>query len=560
MKNRRVLILLLLALCALVGIHVALRYGGRAVDTVAKRRTLVDVTRDFTRISLARRGSPETVLVKAPTWKLVSPFAGSADEPVVKRLVDMLSMTPVDDALSEVELLRHGRTRADFQLEDPDLVVTLSDAAGAETLSFGSRTASGSCVYAVVAGADAVFAVPTNVFAAVDVPALGFRRRSLFLSDVAEIASFQIRRADGKSLSFVRDGERWRVGDALASQQKVRAFLDGVLGAEAVSFVWPTGGTNETETASAALLSAYGLDAETAVTVTLRSVDGDDHRVTFGGEAKDSLCYALVQNGSAVVTVRGDLRQKAAAGAVEFTDARIFPYEATSVSAFTLTSGGTDYVVAREGKGGWRLDAPVSAPADGDAVSAILDRVLALSAADLRPEGLRVTVSTNAEPATVADAKVLGALRLDDLRSHDVMTVDPVLVKRLVASPSGAAASDAVVFDRDRGVWNVEKSAKTGSADAKGLAALLAALNPLKAARVEKLKVDVADLARYGLDYPYYSLAIDLDQANAVRRNILIGNRVGAGGGRFATVGSSDAVFILSEATVRALQSPLVTD
>lgn len=561
MKNRRVLVILLLALLALVGAHVALRLSDRAAGKrVTSRRTLVDVSRAFTRISIVRRGEPETVLVKsAADWRLESPYAGSADEPAVKRLFDALALTAVDDVLTDVELLRHGSTRADFQLEEPEVVVTLSDAAGDEQLSFGSRTASGTCVYAAVGGTDAVFAVPTNVLAAVNVPAKGFRQRALFLPGGAEIASFQIRRADGKPLAIVRDGERWRVGDAPASGTKIRSFLDELLSAEAVEFVWPTGGTNEADTVSAALLSAYGLDAEKTVTVTLRGVDGEDRRVSFGGE-KDSLCYALVQNGSAVVTVPVALRQRALNGSVEFTDARLFPYEALSVSSFTLTADGTDYVVAREADGGWRLDAPVSAPADAEAVSAVLDRMLSLSAADLRPEGLRVSVSTNAEPVTVAAECVLGTRRLDDLRAHHVLSVDPALVRRLVETPPGAMASDAVVYDRERRDWNVEKSVRKGVVDVKGLSALLAALNPLKAVRVEKLKVDVADLARYGLDQPYCSLAIDLDQDNAVRRNILIGNRVDAGDGRFATIGTSDAVFVLSEETVQTLQVPLVTE
>ena len=560
MKNRRALVLLSLVFLALVGAHVALRISDRAAGRAAARRTLVAVGRDYTRITIARRGERATVLVKSPTWKLSEPYAANVDERAVKRIVDALAMTPVDDVLSDAELLRFGRSRADFQLDDPELSVTLTDAAGAEQLSFGLRTASGTCVYAAVSGTDAVFAVPTNVYAAVNVPANDFRRHSLFLSDVAEVASLQIRRPDGKPLSVVRDGERWRIGDEPASEQKVRSFLDAVLSAEAERFVWPVGQTNEAESVSAALLSGYGLDAEKAVTVTLRGVDGTDDRVTFGGDYTNGVCYALVQNGSAIVTVPVDLRQRSCSGEAEFTDARLFPYETLSVASFTLTADGTDYVVAREAGGGWRLDAPVSAPADAEVASTVLERILSLTGADQRPEGLRVSVSTNAEPVTVAAARVLGELRPDDLRAHDVLTVDPALVKRLVATPPGDGASDAVVYDRDRRVWNVEKSVRKGAADMAGLTALLAALNPLKAERTEKLKVDVADLASYGLDRPYCSVAIDLDQANAVRRNILVGKRAGTDGARFATVGSSDAVFVLSEATVRMLQIPLVSD
>ena len=75
--------------------------------------------------------------------------------------------------------------------------------------------------------------------------------------------------------------------------------------------------------------------------------------------------------------------------------------------------------------------------------------------------------------------------------------------------------------------------------------------------RVEKLKVMASELAFYGLEHPFLTLAVDLDRADAVRRNIFVGAPA-VGGGRYATVGSSDAVFVISDADVTALTSPLV--
>ena len=62
----------------------------------------------------------------------------------------------------------------------------------------------------------------------------------------------------------------------------------------------------------------------------------------------------------------------------------------------------------------------------------------------------------------------------------------------------------------------------------------------------------------YGLDAPFLTVAIDQERADAVRRNILIGGETD--GGRFATVGSADAVFVLSWESVEALSAPLVSD
>ena len=70
------------------------------------------------------------------------------------------------------------------------------------------------------------------------------------------------------------------------------------------------------------------------------------------------------------------------------------------------------------------------------------------------------------------------------------------------------------------------------------------------------LKVSANDLSGYGLDTPLFTVAIDLEREDAIRRNILVGDRTDDG--RFATVGASDAVFVLPETVVDDLSADLV--
>ena len=51
-------------------------------------------------------------------------------------------------------------------------------------------------------------------------------------------------------------------------------------------------------------------------------------------------------------------------------------------------------------------------------------------------------------------------------------------------------------------------------------------------------------------------MAVDQDVDNAVRRNIIIGKKTK--GGRFATIGSSDAVFVMGEEQVNRLSVAIV--
>ena len=557
MSNRRSILMLLAGIVLLVAAHFAIDCSSGGVAATARRNALLADSESASRIKIVRGGEAPTVIVRTnDVWRLISPFSGSADDQVVKRLLDALSFVPVTDAQTDAELLKMGRERADFSIGASVLSVAVADADGEETVTFGMPTPNSDGVYASVSGVDAVFIVPPEVKAAVDLPADGFRRRSLFLAGPTTVTSIDVRRGKGGMISFERDGDGWKTDGGQASSVKVKSFLSDLTAAEAVGFVWPVGDTNETAVASASLLAGYGLDPESSVTVTLKTVDGADAQASFGKDAGDGLVYALAQNGGAVVTVPAALKDAVAQESSLFVDSRLFPVEARSVAAFAVSDGDVSYALTRDGEGAWRLDSPISAPADKTSVEALLARLLALSPSDADDTGVLVSMSSDAKPVAVSRKSALGDERLDQLRSKDVVKVDPAIVKRLVRTLGGKTV--AVAYARDRRVWDVETEGLSGSVDDKAVGAVLEALNPLVAERVEKLKVSEADLAAYGLDSPFMTLAVDQAREDAVRRNLILGAPVGDG--RYATVGASDAVFVLSGDTVSKLALPLLAD
>ena len=556
MSNRRAILLLILAIVALGAANVLIdrdtgpvRAGGRI--------TLVNPAWEVTGIKIVRKGSPETVLAKTDEWRLTEPYAASVDEPVVLRLLDALAFQPVTEAISDAELLRLGRTRADYALEDPVVRVTVSGDFGKTSISIGGPTPADDGVYAAVEGETSVLVVPSGLLSAVDVPADGFRRRSLFLIGPESVSAFDIKHGAGSMLAFSRSSDGWRIGEVTAASQKVQKFLSDLTAASAVNFVWPVGATNESDRASVSLLSGYGLDPDSAVTVTLKGIDGVVWQMSFGKAADESCVYALAQNGSAVVTVPAALKDAAAQDAVMFTDSRLFPVEPQAVAFFSVTDGDVVYALARDDKGGWRIESPIVAEADGSAAEEMLARILALSPADADADGLGISLATNATPVRVARNSVLDG-GFERLRSREMLKIDPKAVRRIVRTSGGTdGSSEAVVYDRERRAWNAETAGESGGTVLEsGVESVLAAINPLTAERVVNLKVAAADLGRYGLDSPVLVIAIDQERADAVRRNILIGGE--AGDGRFATVGSADAVFVLSESVVDALSAPLV--
>ena len=560
MNNLRTIFWLLVVTMAAVSadVFVSWRTPG---DAVRPNHALMDPAFSANRITLLRPGAPDTVVEKTDRWSLVRPYAGSVDAQVVLRLLDALSAVPVSEVMSGAELLRLDKDRGNFGLEPPSLRLDVSGATGSISVDFGVSTPASNGVYAAVSGSDSVLIVPRSVWAAADLQPDAFRERALFPYDPEFVLGFDLRKAGEAPVSFARKEEGWTVGRATASSAKVKSFLERLTGASALDFCWPVGATNEGTVASEALLVGYGLDSGAAITVSLRCRDGIDRHISFGNDVGEDRAYALIHNGSAVVSVDAAVKDAALEGVRSFEDGRLFPVDAGSVASFTLTDGETSYVLARTAADAWRLDSPVTGPADAAVASALLGRILALTPADVAESGLGVSVSTNGSRFVVTPTAVLGDARLEDIRSREILKVDATLVRRLVSTPGGRrpGAPVSVAYSRDRRSWNVETDADpVPSANVSAIESVVAVLSPLRAERIVTLAAAASELSRYGLENPYYTLAVDQEKDGAVRRNIFIGNETK--GGRFATVGSAEAIFVLSKKTVSALTAPLLED
>ena len=562
MKNMRIIVWFLVGISLLVVANFFLSFNDTPETAIVQRMSLLTVPDDaVSMLEISRDGSVESVLTRTGSWRLVEPFAGSVDESVVLKLLDALAYAPLDDSLGDQELLKLGRTRADFGLENPRLCIRVRAGDTETSISFGTTTPSASGVYAAIEGVHAVYVVPSNTLAAVDVPASGFRSRTLFTSGEESVASFDVKRGTGEFMRFKRDGDGWTMvqpTEGPASAPKIKKLLADVMSASAFDFVWPIGGSNEVAEATGALLAGYGLGAENAVTLTLKGTDGTDRRISFGSDAGEGRVYALVHNGSAIVTVDGALKDMASLGNSAFADTRLFPYEAAQVNGISIVDGGVTCMLAKNDDGSWRMDSPISAPASLTAVESLVATVLALRGGDADERGVEVSISADERKVRVARESLGPHFRLENLRSLEILKIDPASVRRLSVTGTDTNGMKSVAYDRDRRAWSVEASSVPGTVSEGGITRVLGVVNPLEAGRIVKLKVSADDLGGYGLDKPRLTVAIDLEREDAIRRNILVGDATG--GGCFATVGASDAVFVLPESAVYDLSADIVEE
>ena len=562
MKDTSVIIRLFCLLAILLGAYAALRFHGETEPSILRRAVLLPGGGASIRsVTIERDGERAIVLERDDAWRIVSPFTGKADESAVLRMLDNICFQPVLDARERSDIQRIGLSWEDFGFTAKSPVLTFDGAGLHETVRIGGRTPVGSSVYVSLDSSDSIFLVSTNVLSAVAGSVDDFRPREILSITADSVSRVDVRRGDGGVVRLARKDGVWNMthpSDARAAKSQIASVFDAFESLRIVSFVWPRGGTNETAALSSSLLAGFGLDSESAVSVLFGADDGRSSGVSFGAEAGEGLVYALIKDESVIVTVPARLKDVLSRPPSDFADMRLFPVKPSAVGLLSICDGATRYVASLQKDGSWWLDSPVSGPADSKFVKDVVLRLSTLVTTDVVTNGILVCMTTNAAPVSVSRESVLNGGSLAEMRSREILSVNPLEVRRLSVFASAGERPVAAVFDRERRLWSVETADDGGSRiDEEAVAVLLDALNPLVAEKVVCLAAAADELRLYGLDDPKTTVAVDSDVEGVARRNILIGASDGAGGA-YVTIGASDAVFLVSAETLGKLSASIV--
>lgn len=484
------------------------------------------------RISLARTGGK---------WLIDGPIKAEADAETVRRILDSVVFAEPQDVLSARDMKMLGRSLRDFGLEPPNLSVTFFAGGRQECYLFGRDTAVGGEVYAKRLGEGSVFTVSASVARELGRPLRELRRRNLFSFGAADISDIGLKNPGEPFSKLVRAGGGWRLSepvDAPADKDVADGLANAICSARIVEY----GRRGETVN--------VGLGAEDgSYTISLRSPLGVIEKVVFGLPAGTNEVWALSPEGAAV-KVPAALLEMCRRCQRTLEDTRVFPVDAASVTSISVSEGFPAYMLSRRGPADqWRLVSPVDAPADAGSVELLLGRILSIRGVDVanvESNSLVVSVgtaNTNFPVCVLSDAFLPEGARLADLRDRMLIRYPAEKVRRIRVST--AAGSE----------WEVRGPSLRAPGDAvhSDLLALLA--KGIVAEGVETAMLRKDDFERYGFDRPSYSLAFELDDRESALRTLLLGSAA-PGGGRYATIGGSDAAFILSAATVSALTKP----
>ena len=574
MNNRRPILFFVVGIALIGGLLTWLEMRARQTVPDAREGVLCEFLPERVDACFVRHaGQDEVELARGAdgVWRVVRPFAVVADGATVARLIDALTLVPVTDMRSEGELLELNETLADFGIGTNAFSVSLGAGGRQAVVTFGTASPSGTEVYAHVEGSRSVCALPRDAFDRIPRDVDDFRKRGVLECPRDEIAGLDIRVPDKPAVRLARADGGWSIlspAAAPADDAAVGALVDCLAVAQIAAFEMPS--RNHPSVPSGGIraddLVSYGLDA--GLSVTVRGAADHTEQIVFGRSAGTNLVWALVRNGTAVVSVDAALAERCRADGASLRDTRVFPLaEGETVTSVSFTAGPAVYVLAQDSNSVWRIEAPVVAPADQPKVAAFMERLLRLRQTDVSDEGragderVLVSVSTTVtnRPGLAVSVELLGGkAAFADLRSKTLLAIDPATVRRLsVRAESGVET--AVRLNVERGAWDLVRA--EGASDARrvndeAVKALLSALARVEATGVASLAATADDLRRCGLDKPAFVLAVDVDAADAVRQNILIGGSA-PGGGRYATVGGADAVFVISRRTATDFTTPL---
>ena len=574
MSNRRPILFFIVGIVLLGGLLLWMELRARRTSPDTRAGALCEFPPERVDACFIRNaGRDEVELARGGdgTWRIVRPFAVAADAAAVARLVDALTIVPISDMRSENEILELNETLADFGIGANSLTITLGSGRRQASVTFGNRSPSGTEVYAHVEGGHGVCALPRDAFDRIPSDVDDFRERGLLVCPRDEITGLDIRVPDKPAVRLARAGGGWSIlspAAAPADGAAVGVLVDRLAAAQITAFEIPSRARPSVPAGGIRVddLVPYGLDA--GLSVTVRGAADYAEQIVFGRSAGTNLVWALVRNGTAVVSVDAALAERCQADSATLRDTRVFPFaEGETVTSVSFTAGPAVYVLAQDSNSVWRIESPVVAPADQPKAAEFMERLLRLRQNDVSDEGradderVLVSVSTTVtnRPGIAVSAELLGGkTAFTDLRSKTLLAIDPATVRRLsVRTESGAET--AVRLNAERGAWDLVRG--EGASDARrvneeAVKALLSALARVEATGVEALAATADDLRRCGLDKPAFVLAVDVDATDAVRQNILIGGSA-PGGGRYATVGGADAVFVISRRTATDFTTPL---
>lgn len=560
MSNSRYILYLSIAIVLSIAVHILLDLSSDLSPAEVFKVTVLRPESKIKAIKINNYDKLAVSLAKTEnTWTVVEPMPGKADEREVLKLLDALMIVPFVESISDSELLRLGRTAKDFDLETPRLSVVCTLDNGEKELCFGSNTPSGDGVYAELKGEPLVYVLNHDVYELFARKADKFRAHRLMVETPDHVRMLEIKLGSVSLGSFSKKGDLWLFDNGMkTSNAKVLELVSTICHLEAKDFVWPVDTASSMAEIPQSVLSGYGLDGDGTIKIAIGGNDGRETRFAIGKETSDGKVYALTDFGRSIVTIDGEIKAKLLSTSETLVDNRIFPYEIDQITSVRLRDNDEEYLLKKGVDRVWRFESPISAEIDAANMTTFLTALTSFTHEEAVSGGVEVAVNEEGEFAELSKEILFKNGGLEDLRSREIIKVSPDAIKRIVVDGAAVDIPMSVVYDPSRRLWSAERPAGGAIVNEESIKSILGIFESLVAGKVVKLHPEPQDLRDYGMEDPYLIVSIDRSQFDVPRKNLLIGNETE--GGRYATIGVSDAIFILPTSILERLKYDIISD
>jgi hypothetical protein len=437
MRSGRSFLLLLLVAAGLGGyIYFVEMPRDPLADTATTReKVFADLTPGaITEIEVTNAAADTTRVVRTDAeWALTAPVETAADTVEVSTVVSSIESLEQTRVVAET-----ADNAAAFGLSPARIRVTFKTADGApRTLLIGTKTPTGSDLYASVDGSPTVFLIGGYLETTFDKSPFDFRDKSAlkFTRDAADAITI----VDGASrLGFTRSGSDWRLSapvDARADVAAVDGLISRLFQARMVRLATDDG----TRT-----LREYGLDRP-SLTVTVGS-GSSSASLAIGKADGEAAFFARDLSRPLVFTVEKTLVDELRKSPDDVRVKDIFEFRSFSAATYSITVGGTTYTFAKgpgEGENAadiWSMTAPGT-----KAVEAAKMTDLLTTTSNLRAESFAARAFTTGDvvavTATFGDGEDTKTETATFRRSGEV-------VHGIRDGEPGAAVVSTVDFDR----------------------------------------------------------------------------------------------------------------
>jgi hypothetical protein len=336
-------------------------------DAAEKKDKVFTVEADkIEEVTIKSEAGETTTLKKAGTeWQMVAPAPAPVDVAEVSGITSNLSTLEQQRVIDE-----NPSDLARFGLTEPRIQVTFKAGGQEQKLLIGSKTPTGSDLYAKTAAEPKVFLIASYLDSTFNRTTFDLRDKSALKFDRDSADSLEVATAD-RPLKFAKSNGEWQVTQPPVSRSDPAA-IEGLI-TRLASLQMKT-----LAAAEPADLKSYGLDRPAA---SVRIGTGSSlATLLLGSAAEEGSVYAKDASRPAVFTVEATLLEDLKRDAGAYRQKDLFDARAFNTTRVEVARGGAGQVFEKttvKDKDGkeeqkWRQTAPAGKDVDGSKVDALL--------------------------------------------------------------------------------------------------------------------------------------------------------------------------------------------